>query len=91
VLVREGDRAAAALLEGDPSLRVESDPRRRRADAVLSTVEAANPGGWELAGEEEDRVAVAAPQHQDPLGWPIKAEDGGGERGQGWSGHAARS
>ena len=66
--VGEGQAARVALLEGDPALGVEADPRRGPGDALGGGVDAADPGPGELTGEEERAVAVAAFDLQHPFG-----------------------
>ncbi len=62
-----GEGARPARLEGDPPFWVEADSRDRLADRLLGGVDAAYSGGGELAGEEENPLAVAATDLEDPL------------------------
>jgi hypothetical protein len=81
VVVGEGDGAGGAGLEGNPALGVEADPGAGAADRLLGAVDAAHPGLGELAGEEERRLALAALQHQCPLG-DADMQRRGGQRGE---------
>jgi hypothetical protein len=66
--IRVREAAGLAGLEGDPAFGVEADPSTGGTNKGCRGVGAANPRRRELAGEEEDRVAVTALDHQGALG-----------------------
>lgn len=87
MVVRVGETARGAGLEGDSALRVEPDPADRLADRFVGAVDAPNPGSGELTGQEEHAVAAPAADLEDPLGSVRQVEDRGGKRGELRGGH----
>jgi hypothetical protein len=57
--------AALAQLEGDPALGVEPNASDRALDSPLGAIDPPNTRAWELAGQEEDSVALAAADLED--------------------------
>jgi hypothetical protein len=90
VIVREGNRARAALLEGDPPLGVEADPGSSTADRPSRAVDPPDPGAWKLTREEKRPLALAALDLQNPLR-TADVEDGGGKGGERRSRHQRES
>ncbi len=86
--VGEGKAARPGLLEGDPALRVEADPGAAPRERAPASGRRRAPAPRELAGKEEAALAVAAADHQRPLG-RRDVKHRGGERGQRWGAHAA--
>lgn len=70
-VVGVGEGARSTLLERDPSLGIESDPRRRSANPVGGAVDPAHPGRRELPGQEQRPVTLAALDLQNALGGRI--------------------
>lgn len=77
--VRIGEGPRPAGLEGDPPLGIEAGPRYRLADRLLGRVDATYSGGGKLAGKEENPLAFAATDLEDPLRPLGQVENRGGK------------
>lgn len=74
-----GEGPGPTGLEGNPPFGVQAAPRYRFADRLLGRIHTANPGGGELAGEEQNPLAVATTDLEDPLRPLRQVENRGGK------------
>lgn len=79
--------ARPAALESDAALGVEANSRHRRIDCLGGGIDAPDPCGGKLTGEEEHAVAFAAFDLEHPF-WPGgNVQHRGGKRGERGRGH----
>lgn len=86
VVVGKRQRPGLPNLEGNSSLGVKADPGTCFPHRRLRRIDTSYSRRRELSGEKQHRFAIAAIDHQGPLGYR-HVQNRGGKRSQQWGTH----